>query len=101
MTNRYVMTAFGEMLEHVGDSDNPYKFASERMDSQNGLVHLRARDYAPSHGRFTSRDPFAGLLKIQLSLHRYQYAHQNPISNTDPTGEFTLTEQAQVGALMA
>ncbi len=100
MTDRYVMTAFGELLEHVGDSDNPYQFASERTDAQNGLVHMRARDYVPSHGRFISRDPFAGLLTDPMSLHRYQYAHQNPISNTDPTGEFTLSEQAQIGGLI-
>ena len=100
MTDHYVMTAFGELLQHVGNSDNPYQFASERTDSQNGLVHMRARDYVPSQGRFISRDPFAGLPTDPMSLHRYQYAHQNPISNTDPTGEFTLSEQAQVGAFI-
>lgn len=100
ITDRYVMTAFGELLVHIGVSHNPYQFASERVDSQNGLVHMRSRDYAPVQGRFLSRDPFAGLLADPLSLHRYQYAHQNPISNTDPTGEFTLAEQAKVGALI-
>ncbi len=100
ITDRYVMTAFGELLDHVGTSSNPYQFASERFDSQTGLVHMRARDYAPNQGRFLSRDPFDGLLTDPTSLHRYQYAHQNPISNTDPTGEITLSEQAVVGAVI-
>lgn len=100
VTDRYVMTAFGELLEHVGASDNRYQFASERVDSQNGLVHLRARDYAPEQGLFLTRDPFAGVLNDPTSLHRYQYAHRNPLSNTDPTGEITLSEQAFTGALI-
>jgi large repetitive protein len=99
-TDRYTSTAFGELLQHNGLSSNVYVFASERVDADNGLVHLRARDYSPEQGRFLTRDPFSGVLTDPTSLHRYQYGHSNPISNTDPTGEVTLSEQAIVGAVI-
>ena len=42
----------------------------------------------PENGRFLTTDPFPGLMHEPVTLHRYLYAGQNPISNIDPSGEF-------------
>jgi hypothetical protein len=49
-------------------------------------VYLRARFYAPSMGRFLTRDTWAGDYDIPLSLNRWNYVLSNPINFTDPSG---------------
>ncbi|MDO8864067.1 putative Ig domain-containing protein [Haliea sp. E1-2-M8] len=90
ISDRYAYDAFGGRSAVMGSSDNPYRFAGERVDSATGLIHLRARDYDPRAGRFLGRDPFAGELGQSFSRHRYLYARNNPLSFADPTGRFTI-----------
>ena len=90
ITDRYGYDAFGASIAAQGTSNNPYRFAGERVDPVAGLVHLRARDYEPLAGRFLGRDPFAGELEQPHSRHRYLYARNNPLSFLDPTGRFTV-----------
>jgi len=54
-----------------------------------GSYYLRARYYKPDTGRFWTMDTYAGNNQDPLSLHKYLYAHNNPVNNTDPTGMFT------------
>tara|TARA_R110002110_G_scaffold43803_1_gene135614 strand:- start:9555 stop:18386 length:8832 start_codon:yes stop_codon:yes gene_type:complete len=91
--------AFGNVRNRTGVGDTPYGFAGEWQEEAEGLVFLRARFYDPETGRFISRDPFAGTPYDPVSLHRYLYANANPIMNTDPTGELTLTDMAVAGAI--
>lgn len=49
---------------------------------------IRKRSYDAAAGRFTSMDPYAGNNATPLSLHKYSYAHSDPINNKDPTGMF-------------
>ncbi|GAB4204954.1 MAG: hypothetical protein OHK0022_30580 [Roseiflexaceae bacterium] len=56
-----------------------------------GTVHLRARAYNPSLGRFLQRDTFAGFATRPQSLNRYAYAENNPANWTDPTGHAVET----------
>jgi hypothetical protein len=51
---------------------------------------LRARYYDPTTGRFNRLDPFFGNLVDPLSLHKYAYAHNDPIDGTDPSGKFAF-----------
>nr|WP_275994431.1 polymorphic toxin-type HINT domain-containing protein [Argonema antarcticum] len=90
ITDRYNYDAFGVLLSPNSGSSNPYQFAGERRDSGTGLDYLRARYYDSSLGRFVSKDAFTGFLNDPMSQHDYQYAHANPVVNTDPTGYFTL-----------
>jgi len=51
-----------------------------------GLTYLRARDYSPGTGRFTSRDTLAPNGSGTLAYEPYGYADLNPATMVDPTG---------------
>jgi RHS repeat-associated protein len=59
---------------------------------ETGLVYLRQRYYNPEIGRFISRDPYEGEELKPITKHSYQYADNNPVRYTDPTGLFSLGE---------
>jgi RHS repeat-associated protein len=65
----------------------PFGFTGELQDAASGMVHLRARWYDASAGRFHSRDPFAGWPETPYSTHYYQYAYSDPVLYTDPSGK--------------
>ncbi len=44
----------------------------------------------PALGRFISLDSFPGSVYLPASLHKYNYAHNNPVNMMDPTGQYTL-----------
>ena len=89
VSDEFVYDAYGVLLS--GD-DGGYQFAGERRDAETGLDYLRARYYDPELGRFISKDAFSGFMADPMSMHDYQYAHANPVNNTDPTGYFTLQD---------
>ncbi|MGW1061187.1 RHS repeat-associated core domain-containing protein [Micromonospora rubida] len=61
-------------------------FVGGTVDPDTGLVHLGARDYDPSLGRFISVDPIVDLSDPQ-QLNSYAYANNNPATYADPDGE--------------
>ncbi|MBP0035957.1 MAG: RHS repeat-associated core domain-containing protein, partial [Roseofilum sp. Belize BBD 4] len=89
----YNYDAYGNLIAGNG-SENPYLFAGEQRDVETGLDYLRARYYDPTLGRFISRDAYQGSLNDPMSQHKYQYAHANPVVNTDPSGYFSLGQIA-------
>lgn len=94
----YHYDAYGNLIgSEVGDTS--HLFAGEQRDSLTGLDYLRARYYDPTLGRFISRDAYQGSLNDPMSQHKYQYAHANPVVNTDPTGYFSLGQIAATLAL--
>jgi hypothetical protein len=48
------------------------------------------RSYNPEVGRFVSMDPYQGSRNNPLTLHKYVYAHADPINNRDPSGLFSI-----------
>jgi RHS repeat-associated protein len=61
--------------------------------SENGVRKTySARYYNPNTGRFLSRDPEAGKIKIPASLHKYLYASGDPVNRFDPRGREDLVE---------
>ncbi|MFI5793433.1 polymorphic toxin-type HINT domain-containing protein [Streptomyces sp. NPDC051677] len=54
-------------------------------DAQSGLVHLGAREYDPSTGRFLSADPVLDD-SDPLQANGYSYANNNPVTHADPSG---------------
>ena len=92
VTDTYDYDAFGVMLESTGNSENSYLFSGEQFDSELGQYYLRARNYDPYVGRFTQMDLWPGVKNDPISLHKYLYANADPINNTDPSGNLTLSQ---------
>jgi len=88
VTDSFEYTAFGELLNHVGPDAQPYQFAGEPFEPNAGFYYNRARWLDPSAGRFVSVDPFDGVARQPRSLHAYLYASVNPVTFSDPSGEF-------------
>ncbi|MBY0586559.1 putative Ig domain-containing protein [bacterium] len=55
---------------------------------ESGQIYSRARYYQPGTGTFTTLDPYIGNPQSPLSLHKYLYAHADPINGKDPSGMF-------------
>jgi len=67
VTDSYVYTPDGMLLEHVGANPQPFTFVGRwgvRQEGASGtLYHMRARYYDATTGRFLSRDPLWPELK--------------------------------------
>ena len=81
----YRSDEFGIPLSATGSSTQPFRYTGEPSDAS-GLNYLRARYYDPSIGRFMSRDPFGGFASSPLTLNRYSYTGNSPVTLTDPSG---------------
>ena len=84
ITSRYDYDAYGNAL--TSTSGTQILYSGQLLDSATGLYNLRARNYDPTTGRFTSFDSFLGNRFDPTSLPRFLYGGDNPISNIDPTG---------------
>lgn len=92
VTDKYVYDAFGNLISSVGSTKNDFLFCGEQFDPVTGLYYLRARYMNPSVGRFITMDSYEGSIDDPVSLHKYLYADANPVSNSDPSGYFTLID---------
>ena len=61
-------------------------YAGYQYDAETGIYYLNARMYDPVIARFLQEDTYLGDTKDPLSLNRYSYCNNNPISYYDPTG---------------
>ena len=84
----YTYEPFGEVIEDDGTFENAFRFTGQYFDPEIEEYYLRARQYNPYLGRFTSRDPVRGKFREPLTLHRYLYCSNDPINRIDPDGEF-------------
>ncbi len=73
-----------------------FLFTGEQFDSDLGLYFLRARYLNTQTGRFHTQDTYEGSNGEPISLHKYLYAHANPVVFTDPSGNMSLQEQSVV-----
>jgi RHS repeat-associated protein len=76
---------YGWVLDFEGGSNPSFGFTGEMQDST-GMVYLRARYYAPTDGRFLSRDTWEGDANNPMSYNAWLYTYANPILYTDPSG---------------
>jgi RHS repeat-associated protein len=70
----------------VGGAQAGFGYTGEWFDGDAELVYLRARWYDADAGRFTQKDPIAGLLSWGESYNAYGYAEQNSVNRVDPSG---------------
>ena len=92
VTDTYTYDAFGLLLEQSGTTENQYLYRGEQFDEELGLYYLRARYMDPAIGRFVTMDGFAGSIQDPYSLHKYLYANANPMTYSDPSGNFSIGE---------
>ena len=78
-TNTY--DPYGNRTAHTGTAQSAIGYTGAWTDPSTGLLYLRARDYDPATGQFTTIDPAAD------STHQpYAYVSNNPLQDTDPSG---------------
>ena len=95
--------AFGNVTSAVGASSaipssigTDFRYHGMQLDSASGLYHVRARTYDARTGRFTSRDPVAGVTGRPETMNPYVFAANNTLVWRDPSGKFGLVELAAV-----
>lgn len=86
VTDRYTTTAFGELLAHTGSDPQPYLFAGEPYEPVSELSYNRARWLDPRSGRFLGIDFIEGFPDQPRSRHVYDYAWDDPVNRSDPSG---------------
>ena len=104
ITDTYAYDSFGILVTNTGTTTNFYRYSGEQYDPTLGLTYLRARYVNTGTGRFINRDSFEGNADEPMSLHRYLYAHDDPVNNIDPSGneiEAVLTAISISGGLAA
>jgi RHS repeat-associated protein len=83
--NHYSYLPFGETTTISAALPNPFTFAGQVgvMQLGSNLFYMRARDYTPTTGQFTSNDP-TGLAGGDSNLRRY--VNNDPVGYVDPLG---------------
>lgn len=93
---RLAYDAWGKRRYPDGSDDPTWSITSEssrgftgheHMDEV-GIINMNARLYDPQIGRFVSPDPYIQSVTDSQSYNRYAYVRNNPLSYTDPTGNF-------------
>ncbi len=97
--NTYAYSPYGEPVAALttGTFPNSHQFAGERYYAESGFTYLRARWMDQRTGRFIGIDPHPGVSKYPMSLHDYGYTWNNPINQSDPSGESLLGTIVDVG----
>jgi RHS repeat-associated protein len=67
-------------------SQAAYGYTGEYTGDSTDLVYLRARYYAPTTGRFLTKDTWDGDYNSPLTFNRWNYVTSDPINYTDPSG---------------
>jgi RHS repeat-associated protein len=73
----------------------PFGFAGGLYDPDTTLVRFGARDYDPSVGRWTRKDP----LRFKAGMNPYRYVGNDPVDFRDPRGLTTYDCQVPLNSL--
>ncbi|MGE3921242.1 MAG: RHS repeat-associated core domain-containing protein [Gammaproteobacteria bacterium] len=77
---------YGNIMDDMNPDFQPLMYAGGLYDADTKLIRFGARDYDPTIGRWTTKDPIG----FEDDLNRYAYCGGNHMSCTDPTGEFGI-----------
>jgi RHS repeat-associated protein len=101
IVNRYSFDISGKVISSLEAFPQPFQFVGRYgvMQEANGLQFMRARYYTPDIARFTSKDLVPGSLEESQSLNLFAYVGNNPISNIDPLGLFSLSDLNPIPAI--
>ena len=84
--HNYRYDPYGAVLPENGnftDPHNHYTLTGKEFDENTGLVWFGARYYEPETGVWMGQDSYRGRLDSPMSLHRYGYVGNNPVSYWD------------------
>ena len=92
VSHRYY-TPFGDLLATTGTATWPgtRSYVGGTSDPSTGLDNLGAREYNPAAPAFISPDPVLDPAN-PTDLNPYDYAYNNPVTGSDPTGLFLPSE---------
>ncbi|HKG60485.1 MAG TPA: RHS repeat-associated core domain-containing protein [Pyrinomonadaceae bacterium] len=96
VTDTYNYDGFGVLISATGNTPNNYLYNGQQFDPDLGLYFKRARYYNQDRGRFMTMDPHPGMLKEPQTLHKYAFAHGDPVNRIDPCGTSATMEYAMV-----
>jgi RHS repeat-associated protein len=92
--SRIIYDGFGEVKS--GDDGTSlggdFRFQGQWLETESGLYYMRARDYDAKTGLFLSRDAVDVQQQSVEAFNPYQFAYNNPLVYSDPTGLFSITE---------
>jgi RHS repeat-associated protein len=77
---------FGEELAISGTAELPLRFPGQYADAETGYSYNYFRDYDPTLGRYLQSDPIG----LAGGINTFTYVNDNPLSLSDPTGEFAI-----------
>jgi RHS repeat-associated protein len=83
ITERIDYDEFGNVINDTNPGFQPFGFAGGLYDQDTKLVRFGARDYNPSIGRWTAKDPW---LFNGGDTELYGYVFADPVNLTDPSG---------------
>ena len=73
-------------------TDNPFRYRGYYYDTETGLYYLNSRYYDPEVGRFINADKYIVTdPQSVLCANTFAYCENNPVNNSDPSGEFLNT----------
>jgi RHS repeat-associated protein len=92
--SRIVYDGFGNVVSGDDGSSlgGDFRFQGQWLEGESGLYYMRARDYDAQTGLFLSRDPVDMQQQGVEAFNPYQFAYDNPLIYSDPTGLFTLAD---------
>jgi RHS repeat-associated protein len=92
--SRIVYDGFGnvESGDDGSSQGGDFRFQGQWLESESGLYYMRARDYDSQTGLFLSRDAVDVQQQGVEAFNPYQFAFNNPLVFSDPTGLFTMIE---------
>ncbi len=82
----YDYDPYGNIRNESGIYDSVFQFQAQQFDDTTDFYYLRARMYDPELGRFISEDPVDGDIKRPNTYNGYNFAGNNPVNSTDPSG---------------
>lgn len=98
LKNEYDYDAFGNAITEKETVKNPYRYAGYYQDTESGLYYLRSRYYNPKTARFLTEDTASGKYTDPLSLNKYTYCHNQPVTGYDPDGYALNLVAGAIGA---
>ena len=109
---RYIYDSWGRMVSILNGSGqeiltgdhiavvNPIRYRGYYYDGESGLYYLQSRYYDAKTGRFLNADSLLGANDDCSKCNLFAYCGNNPINNSDPTGNASIAAGLGLGAMV-